>query len=680
MKNFFEHQNQARKNTGWLIALFALAVILIVFAANVAALVVLAAVQQEPDPPAPIPDSIVAVQDGLLIYPAVLPAAIPDMFLTWVTGITLLLILAGTLYKINELGRGGGAAIAEMFEGKYLSHSTRHVGERTLLNVVEEMAIASGISPPKVYLVDSPGINAFAAGTTINTAVIGVTKGCLQKLSRQELQGVIAHEYSHILNGDMRTNLHLVGLLHGILLLAITGRVLIRAASQSGGRNSGKAMFFLTGLSLLLIGYIGVFFGKLIKAAVSRQREFLADATAVQYTRDPEGIHGALGKIANHDAGTYVDSPYAEEVAHLFFGNALSKRSWFSQLFGLSGLLSTHPPLEERMQRILPLKPTASPRSKKAKSPRKASQSDKIIAPLTEDARLDDSVGRLDKPLLDTSSIWMSQLAPNIQESLKSPQSSASLLLAVLLSNLNSFYREQQRLPRELRQGTPLPSDFVGDIPWEIWEQAENMTPLVEKLRQEEVLPLVDLALATLRELPVSDLRAISQHVANFQGYSNTEELDKYMVSTLIRSRLMGSIGTDPAHSVNPVAPAADLCLLLSTLAHHGHPESDQGSYNAYESGAEKIRGKVPMRGQLGNILPSNECGLYRFDKALFSLKPIPPLSRQAVLSACLSCITYDKAVKPAEKELFRAVAAVLDCPTPPNLGDSSADIIKNTP
>jgi len=645
MNNFFEHQDRARKNTGWLIALFALSVVLITFAVNIAALSILGVVQHEPDPTVP-------------------PAPIPDMFFTWVTGITLLAILAGTLYKIAELGRGGGAAVAEMFEGKYLSHSTLRADERTLLNVVEEMAIASGISPPRVYLIDSPGINAFAAGTAVNTAVIGVTKGCLKKLSRQELQGVVAHEYSHILNGDMKNNLHLVGLLHGILLLAITGRVLIRAASRSsGGRNSGKVLFFLTGLSLLLIGYIGVFFGKLIKAAVSRQREFLADATAVQYTRDPEGIHGALEKIAAHEGGAYVDSPHTEEVAHLFFGNALNKNDRFSQLLGFSGLLSTHPPLEERMYRILPSAPT-SPVKKRAR--RKTSQPQAIIAPLTEDTPLDESVGQLDRPLMDASGAWMGQLATNIQESLKSPQESASLLLATLMSNLNTFYREQQRLPEELRQGTPLPSDYVGDIPWEIWEQAEKMIPTVDKLRQEEMLSLVDLALTTLRELPVPDLKVISRHVANFQGYSNTEELGKYMISTLIRSRLLGS--TNPATPERPTNGTAEIHLLLSTLAHYGHPEADHASSSAYESGAAKIKGKVNMRGQLGPILPANECALYRFDKALFSLKSMPPLSRQAILSACLACITHDKTIQPSEKELFRAIAAVLDCPTPPRL------------
>src|SRR5207247_2414014 len=210
-----------------------------------------------------------------------------------------------------------------------------HAEERKLLNVVEEMSIASGVPGPKVYVRDGePGINAFAAGHSASDAAISVTHGCMKLLSRDELQGVIAHEFSHILNGDMRLNLRLMGLVFGILCLTVIGRILIRA-------RRGKFPLPLIGLALIIIGWAGVFFGRLIQAAVSRQRESLADASAVQFTRNPAGLAGALKKIGGFEYGSQIKSPHAEEASHLFFANGMGE-SFFS--------FATHPPLIERIR------------------------------------------------------------------------------------------------------------------------------------------------------------------------------------------------------------------------------------------------------------------------------------------------------------------------------------------
>ena len=224
--------------------------------------------------------------------------------------------------------------------------------ERRLVNVVEEMAIASGVRIPEIYVLPEEGINAFAAGFSTDDAAIAVTDGCLKTLNRDQLQGVIAHEFSHILNGDMRLNIRLIGLLFGILLLAITGQILLRSTLYSGGRRrdskSGGAVMViaLVGLALILIGYIGVFFGRLIQSAVSRQREFLADASAVQFTRNPDGLAGALKQIGAHASGSVLRNNHATEASHLFFANGL--QSSFMNLF------ATHPPLVERIRAIDP--------------------------------------------------------------------------------------------------------------------------------------------------------------------------------------------------------------------------------------------------------------------------------------------------------------------------------------
>src|SRR5262249_2273093 len=192
---------------------------------------------------------------------------------------------------------------------------------RKLLNVVEEMSIASGVPMPEVYLMpDEKGINAFAAGTAPDNAVIGVTEGCVRHLKRDELQGVIGHEFSHILNGDMRLNMRLIGVVFGLLCIMLVGRVMLDAFIRGGSprsssaRNANPPPIFLLAIGLIVIGWPGAFFGRLIQAAVSRQREFLADASAVQFTRNPLGLAGALKKIGGLAYGSRLDSAHAAEA------------------------------------------------------------------------------------------------------------------------------------------------------------------------------------------------------------------------------------------------------------------------------------------------------------------------------------------------------------------------------
>ncbi|MCB0273081.1 MAG: M48 family metallopeptidase, partial [Bdellovibrionales bacterium] len=220
----------------------------------------------------------------------------PKVFVLTV-GITLLVILVVSIIKGLSL-RDGGQSVAEMMGGIRIAHDTTNLNEKKLLNVVEEMALASGIPVPDVYILEENGINAFAAGHSIDDAVIGVTRGCIEKLNREELQGVVAHEFSHIFHGDMNINLYLISLLHGILFLHFVGRFLVRSSGSSRrSRNNQGGAIVIGGLVLMVVGYVGYFFGRMIQSAISRQREYLADASAVQYTRNPHGISRALAKI-----------------------------------------------------------------------------------------------------------------------------------------------------------------------------------------------------------------------------------------------------------------------------------------------------------------------------------------------------------------------------------------------
>ena len=273
--DFFEHQERAKKKTKLLVGYFAIAVACIIASVYLASLLIFYGTRSQQQPGTATPD--------LVLWD-------PKLFLYVVLG-TLAVVAIGSLYKTAALAKGG-SAVAESLGGRLVAPNTTHPDERRLRNVIEEMAIAAGVPVPKVYVLDNePGINAFAAGHAPGDAAIGVTLGCMTLLNRDELQGIIGHEFSHILNGDMRINLRLMGVIFGILCLAVIGRVLIYSR---GDRDRNPLM--LLGLALIVIGAIGVFFGRLIQAALSRQREFLADASSVQFTRNPAGLSGALQK------------------------------------------------------------------------------------------------------------------------------------------------------------------------------------------------------------------------------------------------------------------------------------------------------------------------------------------------------------------------------------------------
>ena len=336
--DFFESQETARRKTGLLVFYYVLAVFLIMVAVYAAFAFAFLGIKAK---------ARSSRGEAEIRYEDMWN---PTLFMGVIAG-TLLVVISGSLYKIHQLS-GGGEAVAQLLGGRPLSRNTTDLNERKFLNVVEEMAVASGTPVPRVFLLDQEqGINAFAAGFSPADAVIGVTRGCIQQLTRDELQGVVAHEFSHILNGDMRLNIRLIGVLNGILVVALIGYGVMRATLYSGSRtrsrDKGSGMHFaLFGLLLMVIGYVGVFFGKLIKSAVSRQREYLADASAVQFTRNPSGIADALKKIGACVQGSRIENSSAEEASHFFFSNGL-KSSFIN-------LMATHPPLAERIRRLDP--------------------------------------------------------------------------------------------------------------------------------------------------------------------------------------------------------------------------------------------------------------------------------------------------------------------------------------
>lgn len=337
--DFFSHQDKARRKTGLLVLLMLLAVVSLV-AITVAAVVITLAFFDARLPAGVSLDQRLAYAWSLL-----------DVQLAGTTALSVVgLVALGSLYKHFQL-RGGGRAVAESLGARKLIADDPAIApdERQVLNLVQEMAIAAGAPTPDVYLMEDDAINAFAAGHTPQDAVIGITRGCINQLDREAMQGVIAHEFSHIMHGDMRINLRLVAALHGILLIGLAGYYLMRVAPlrrRTSSKDNSALVMLVIALVLIVIGFAGTFFGNMIKAAISRQREYLADASAVQYTRNPNGITKALKQIGANATGSRLSATHAPDFSHMFFGQAIGG--------SLTSLLATHPPIEARIRRLDP--------------------------------------------------------------------------------------------------------------------------------------------------------------------------------------------------------------------------------------------------------------------------------------------------------------------------------------
>jgi Zn-dependent protease with chaperone function len=649
--NFFDQQDAARRRTGLLSAYFALAVVAIVFSVYAAVSVILFTAGEH-------------ARGRPVFDPALLAA---------VAAIVGVVILAGTLYKIVAL-REGGAAVARLLGGRLIVPASAALQERKLLNVVEEMALASGTPVPPVYVLDGePSINAFAAGFGPGDAVVAVSRGCLDHLTRDELQGVIAHEFSHLLNGDMRLNLRVIGLLHGILLLALIGQIMIRlagsgASSARSGSNrdskgNGQLAFFLLGLALIAIGFAGVFFGRLIKCAISRQREFLADASAVQFTRNPDGIAGALKKIGGLAEGSRIASPHAEEACHLFFSMGVPD---------LGGLLATHPPLVERVRRIdpsfdgqfTPIEADAIGGEPPAPRPRAAASA--AYSQLAADAAaigpndLAEAIAAAGAPQrahVDSASELVAGLPRLVLRAVREPFSARAVVYALLLDRDPEIRRRQlAHLEADTERGTA--------------NEALKLAPLVAAQGDAARLPLVELALPALRQLSAAQYERFRKSVDHLVAADRKLSLFEFALCRMLRHHLDRQFRwrRPDGDRYARMSPISDhLTLLLSALAYMGRQSPDAAA-RAFAAGLERFG----VTGNAPKLLPRESCSLAVLDRSLDRLAASSPHVKNRILDACGATIASDGRVTIAEGELLRAIADSLDCPIPPLLAAST--------
>ncbi|HTF97698.1 MAG TPA: M48 family metallopeptidase [Cellvibrio sp.] len=654
--NFFEHQDRARRNTRYLILLLIAAVTSLVAITTLLFAVV----------------AYFGLENSAEISPTfwqgVLHSLSPSTFL-WLAIAVSSVVLLGSAFRFVQL-RGGGKIIAESMGGRLLSGNTQDADERKILNVVEEMAIASGTAVPPVYLLEEDSINAFAAGYHPQDAVIGITRGCIQNLNRDELQGVIAHEFSHIFHGDMRINMRLISLLFGILVIGLIGEFLIRIAGNRSSSRSSKdnspAALLAIGVGLLVIGYTGIFFGNLIKSAVSRQREFLADASAVQFTRNPDGIAGALKKIGGNSYGSEIRHQQASEFSHMYFGQGV--KSFFN-------LMATHPPLEDRIKRI---QPNWDGEFAEGVYKRRNTSADETDT--TFETTFDDEISEGISHFTSSSSnaiavtstnetvIDIEQTLNQIAQPTKAQLAYARTQLAAIPDALKIAARESFGA-RALVFGLLLDRNadtqqhqlalLSGHLPE---HELQHLQPLIESAASVDArlrLPLIELCLPALKQLSKDQHQLFMGCLNALISADKSVSLMEWAVYRIVMHNNYQTTATKYNRTLNQLQN--ECSILLSILAHAGAKNLDQAT-------AAFARAQQELTFSSIALLPQTNLKLADLDKALDQLNQLKPLQKPQLLKAMSQCVLQDDQVTITEAELFRAIADSLDCPVPPLL------------
>jgi Zn-dependent protease with chaperone function len=673
--NFFEHQARARRRTGWLVALFGLALVCIVVLVDLVVLFFFGAYHNVTGP-----DQYLAVaESGGTIDPFPFRIAPNRDLLLWTSLLTVGVIGLAGQWRVLSL-RGGGATVARGLGGTLVTADTTDPLRRRLRNVVEEMAIASGVPVPAIYVLEGePGINAFAAGYSPADAAIAVTQGALETLDRVELQGVVAHEFGHILNGDMRLNIRLMGWLFGILMLTMLGRFLLESGRVSAQSKKGGVLSL--GLALVVVGSVGVFFGRLIQASVSRQREFLADASAVQFTRQPSGLAGALKKIAAVGPGSRLRAD-GSEVAHMLFASGLTSR-----------LFATHPPLVERIRAIEPrfdpselsaiasrmerqtpelsaldLAGTTDPRqvplglteAKRAigttRTPKPSASGPETPSPSPE--RIMARMGRPDGDQMATADRLAAAIPDTLERAARTPEWSLAVI-AYLLMSAEPEVRESQRLILNEILG----ADAERQVDWLLRDVPE----LAPELR----MPVLEISFPALRRRPEPDrarLETLVERLIQADGrvsvfeYALARSLDRYLVDLAHPSeaRVAGH-GTLSAAT-------REVIDLLTILAHQGRPERPV-ALAALRTGIERLGAKPEVLARIREDWFEADWLVRdwpaRLDAALVKLARLRLADKQRLLGAMTTTVLADGRVAVAELELLRAICATLRTPLP---------------
>ena len=671
--NFFEAQDSARRTTNYLVLLFLSAIAFLLALSN-----------------------LIVFEFFYFLEYAGLTFSLSQLALVFDVNLSIMLcasivlfITLGSVYKLLQLS-SGGSVIAQNLGGIIIPRSSSDQLHKKILNVVEEMAIASGVPVPQVYVLNEQGINAFAAGWKSTNVVIGITQGALDRLNRDELQAVIAHEFSHIFNGDMRLNIRLVAVLHGILMIGVMGRTILRSMTNSytyaerlkakpvsplgsiwqesaDSRKSFVSSNFLAiGVALMVVGYSGTFVGNWIKSLINRQREYLADASAVQYTRNRDGIANALKKIGGSIYGSAMLTASIDEYSHAYFALGDTGFSWFS--------FSTHPPLKKRILQIEPRwdgkylfderKPAPVDNAENKKSEenlRKKKIATSIITGAGVSVAVGDAMGALDtigevtQQRVDAAHAWHIALSDEVKAHAENPYGAQALVLALLIDKSASIEDLQYSVLNKV----------IGELHTNNVKQVKDD---VAELARTQTLSLIDLTLPTLREMTVEQYQRFKLCVQQLVEADKKVELSEWIIQRVVLQHLDEHYGHRKKSMgkyvvLGSAKYASEFMLSLLAYLEHKNP---QEALRAFDGAKHSVKA-----GAL-NLLPKEEISLDNLNDAMDELEFLKPPIKKRFLQACVSCISHDGKVTIQAYELTRAIASCLDCPMPPVLVDKN--------
>ena len=605
--NFFRAQDEARGRTTKLVVLLVLAILVLTGGLY----------------------AIAVYGKGVYLGRGRLDWLQPKLFLA-TSGTALAVILGGSWLRISELAKGG-AFIAQSLGGRPVSAHTKDPAERRYLNIVEEMALASGLTVPACFVVDGDTtINAFAAGNDPSDAAVAVTRGALVNLSRDELQGVIAHEFSHIGNGDMKLNLRIIGSIAGLTALSQLGYIMMRLMQHADDKDSAKVAIpvALAGLIVFLLGLGGVFFARIIQASVSRQREYLADASAVQFTRNPDGLAGALKKIAGFKGGQRQAAANELEAQHLYFSSTGGVMEF---------LFSSHPPIGERIRRLQPSFDGAIPDVEPVEVSDEpinglAGRVAPAIPPPIRPARTRSIPTNLE---IQEAVGFHGTLPMELRASAADPIGAMAIVLGLILRQSPELRAQQLQTARGLAGG-------------EVVVEAMRLVPLLQALPAGSRVPLLDLSMPALRQLSKAQ-QALFRLAIQKVGYDANDGLIVLLVQASMR-RYLDAV--DPAGPPPMVSLSAGYALVLAAVVYTSS-ESAAEQREAFALGvAELARPDLSTQ-----ILPAAEVDLQKVDEALALIARQSVFERRRFVRACGVAMLHDDVAEPAEVEILRAVA-----------------------
>jgi len=624
--NFFEHQDRARRQTRWLVIAFGLAALGVIIAIDLLVYLFFSEGGQRS----------LAETVPMLTFSSLGAAG---------------LISVSSLYRTVSL-RGGGAKVALEMGGVPVGADERDPLRRRLRNVVEEISLASGVPVPDIYVLEQEaGINAFAAGFTPATAAVAVTRGTLEKLSREELQGVIAHEFSHILNGDMRLNIRMIGMLFGIMVIALIGRQIYYSGLHSRRfRSSGKddgVGFVAIGLAVMAVGYIGMFLTRWIKAGISRKREYLADASAVQFTRNPEGIGGALKRIAIDDVGVVMDAE-VEEFSHMMFGTK-----------SLTQMFATHPPILDRIQRVEPgfreeeLEQLRENLQRKRASIDKASEEEMARERNTEGGaggfdfgNIVEKIGNPTQNQLFLAAVIAASISEDLHSAARSTEWAREVVFLLLLHD-DKEMREQQKLT------------IAKNMGGQSLQHVEHLETMAGGLLKAHRLPLAEIAFPALKRRPPEDIEKLKKTINALIQADGSVDVFEYALAKMLQQFLNETLNPakEPLHGKKTLQDMkVETSLLLNAVATLGHQDS--------VSIKEAV---VAGSGVLGieTLDSSDENWKKNLDSVLPKLDRLNPKAKEKLVSALIKTVMHDHEVTNEEAEILRVICSCIHVPLP---------------